>query len=39
VLNQVFLVRPPKVSQLEYTTESTYFYYLDLFLEGVRARA
>jgi AcrR family transcriptional regulator len=39
VLNQVLLVRPPKVSQLEYTTESTYFYYLDLFLESVRARA
>ena len=39
VLNQVLLVRPPNVSQLEYTTESTYFYFLELFLEGVRARA
>jgi AcrR family transcriptional regulator len=38
VLNQVLLVRPPNVSQLEYTTDDTYFYYLDLFLEGVKAR-
>ena len=38
VANQVLLVKPPSVSQLDDNSESTYFYYLDLFMEGVRAR-
>jgi hypothetical protein len=38
VANQVLLIKKPNVSQLGDPTESTYFYYLDLFMEGVRAR-
>jgi AcrR family transcriptional regulator len=39
VLNQVLLIAPPNVSQLDDNSESTYFYYLDLFMEAVRARS
>jgi AcrR family transcriptional regulator len=38
VMNQVILVEPPSVSQLEENSESAYLYCLDLFLESVRAR-
>jgi AcrR family transcriptional regulator len=39
VANQVLLVEEPNVSQLNDPTERTYFYYLDLFMEAVRAKA
>jgi AcrR family transcriptional regulator len=39
VLNQVLLVSPPSVSQINDTSESTYFYYLDLLMDAVRARS
>lgn len=39
VANQVLLIREPNMSQLDDRSESTYFYYLNLFMEGVRARA
>jgi AcrR family transcriptional regulator len=38
VANQVLLIEPPLVSQLDDNSESMYFYYLDLFLQAVRAR-
>jgi AcrR family transcriptional regulator len=38
VANQVLLIEAPNVSQINDPSESTYFYYLDLFMEGVRAR-
>jgi hypothetical protein len=37
VLNQVMLVTPPAVSQLNDNSEKAYFSCLDLFLESVRA--
>ena len=37
VANQVLLIKPPFVSQLDDNSESTYFYYLDLFLQAVKA--
>jgi TetR/AcrR family transcriptional regulator len=39
VANQVLLIRDPNVSQLNDPSESTYFYYLDIFMQGVSARA
>jgi AcrR family transcriptional regulator len=39
VANQVLLIEPPNVSQLDDTSEDTYFHYLDIFMEGLRARA
>lgn len=38
VANQVLLIKPPHVSQLDDNSESTYFYYLDLFMQAVKAR-
>jgi hypothetical protein len=37
VLNQVLLVTPPRVSQIDDNSESTYFYYLGLLMDAVRA--
>lgn len=38
VLNQVLLVVPPRVSQIDDNSEGTYLYYLDLFMDALRAR-
>lgn len=39
VLNQVLLVAPPRVSQIDDNSEGTYFYYLDLLMDAMRARS